>query len=453
MFKVNRSGGILHAKAIQGLHGDESHSTKTSIRTRAIVPGPTGPRSPHQSLVVGVVTLLSVSSTLSGSNLLQKRFCRSLGLFLFLVFLSACNKDKAASVEEQVGTIKVGEVQTLTGAEASFGTAIHRGIEIATRRFNEAGGVNGRKIKLITLDDQGKSEDAATAVTKLVTQEKVVAVLGALASSRSLAMAPIAQNSGVPMITPTATNPKVTEIGSYIFRVCFVDPFQGRVMAKFALDDLKAKKVAIIRDVKSDYSMGLSDFFIEMINKGGGEIVSLQSYSAGDIDFKAQLTAIRGQNPDAVFVPGYYTEVGLIARQARELGIMVPLLGGDGWSSPKVTEVAGNAVENSFYSNHYSSEDQSPVVQSFVTEFKELYHALPDGIAALGYDSAMILFDAMKRAKDVSRAEIRQALSETRDFEGVTGTIAMDKNRNPVKSAVILKIQKGQSIYQTTIHP
>jgi branched-chain amino acid transport system substrate-binding protein len=230
-------------------------------------------------------------------------------------------------------TIKIGEVGSMTGSEATFGISTHEGLQLAIKEQNAKGGIKGKKIELISLDDQGKPEEAAVATTKLITQDKVAAIVGEVASSRSLAMAPIAQKNKIPMVSPSSTNPKVTEVGDYIFRVCFIDPFQGAVMAKFASETLKAKKVAILRDVKSDYSVGLSNFFAEAFKNTGGEIVVDQSYSSGEVDFNSQLTSIRAKKPDAIFVPGYYTEVGLIAKQARKLGIKVPLLGGDGWDS------------------------------------------------------------------------------------------------------------------------
>jgi len=349
--------------------------------------------------------------------------------------------------------IKVGEVGSMTGSEATFGQSTHNGIELAVKEINAAGGIQGRKIQLVTLDNQGKPEEAATAVTRLITQDKVTAILGEVASSRSLAMAPIAQQNKIPMVSPSSTNPKVTEVGDHIFRVCFIDPFQGTVMAGFAANTLKVKKVAILRDVKNDYSVGLANFFTESFKKAGGEIVLDQSYSAGDIDFKAQLTAIKAKKPEAIFVPGYYTEVGLIARQARGLGLRVPLMGGDGWDSPKLTEIGGKAVEGSFFSNHYSSEDKSPHVQEFITRFKAQYNVVPDGLAAMGYDAAMVLFDAMKRTKTVAPNEIRDALAATRDYQGVTGKITIDNNRNAVKSAVVLKVSGGNFKYETTIRP
>lgn len=354
--------------------------------------------------------------------------------------------------------IKIGEVGSMTGSEATFGISTHQGIELAIKEANDAGGINGKKLQVISLDDQGKPEEAATAVTKLITQDKVIAILGEVASSRSLAMAPIAQQYKVPMLSPSSTNPKVTEQGDHIFRVCFIDPFQGSVMAKFAFETLKVKKVAIIRDVKSDYSVGLADFFTQTFTKIGGTIVGDTSYSSNDTDFKSQLTQLRGKSPEAIFIPGYYTEVGLIARQARELGIKVPLLGGDGWDSPKLTEIGAKAIEGSYFSNHYSAEDKSPQVQDFVKKFQTAYNVVPDGLAAMGYDAALVLINAMKvSAKPgvaVTSADIRNALAATKDFQAVTGKITIDENRNAVKAAVVLKVEAGGAYkYQTTVNP
>lgn len=349
--------------------------------------------------------------------------------------------------------IRIGEVGSMTGSEATFGISTHNGVDLAIRQINAAGGIKGKKLEVIALDDQGKPEEAATAVTKLITQNGVTAILGEVASSRSLAMAPIAQQHGIPMITPSSTNPKVTQIGDFIFRVCFIDPFQGHVMAKFAAENLKLKKVAILRDVKNDYSVGLANFFSETFKKAGGEIVIDQSYSAGDMDFKSQLTAIRAKAPEAIFVPGYYTEVGLIGRQARELGLKVPLMGGDGWDSPKLKEIGGEALNGSYFSNHYSAEDKAPHVQEFISKYKEAFGVIPDGLAAMGYDAAKVLADGMTRAKSLNPADIKAALAETKDYQGVTGKITIDGERNAVKSAVVLKVDGGDFKYQTTINP
>jgi branched-chain amino acid transport system substrate-binding protein len=266
-------------------------------------------------------------------------------------------------------------------------------------------------------------------------------------------MAPIAQQNRVPMVTPSSTNPEVTKKGDYIFRVCFIDPFQGSVMAKFASQSLKVKRVAILKDVKNDYSMGLAKFFTDTFKKMGGDIVVEQSYSANDIDFKSQLTAIKGNNPEAIFVPGYYTEVGLIARQARELGIKVPLMGGDGWDSEKLREIGGPALEGSYFSNHYSPDDKSERVQKFIADFKVVFNRIPDGLAAMGYDAAVVLFDAMKRAKSLSNTDVRDALASTVKFPGVTGIITIDAERNAVKSAVVIEIKGGNFVYKETIAP
>ena len=350
-------------------------------------------------------------------------------------------------------TIKIGEVGSMTGAQATFGTSTHEGIELAIKEQNAKGGIKGKKIELISIDDQGKPEEAATATTKLITQDKVNAVLGEVASSLSLAMAPIAQQNKIPMVSPSSTNPKVTEVGDHIFRVCFIDPFQGTVMAKFAADQLKAKKVAILRDVKSDYSVGLADFFAAAFKKAGGEIVVDQSYSAGEVDFNSQLTSIRAKKPDAIYVPGYYTEVGLIAKQARQLGIKVPMMGGDGWDSEKLYEIGGKSLNNGFFSNHYSQGDQAPAVQNFVNTYKAAYKKTPDGLAAMGYDAAMVLFAAMDKTKNLAANDVRDALANTKDFQAVTGKITIDKNRNASKPAVVLEVKDGKFLYKSTVNP
>ena len=350
-------------------------------------------------------------------------------------------------------TIKIGEVGSMTGSEATFGISTHEGIELAIKEQNAKGGIKGQKIELISLDNQGKPEEAAIATTKLITQDKVVAVLGEVASSRSLAMAPIAQKYKVPMISPSSTNPKVTAVGDHIFRVCFIDPFQGAVMAKFATENLKAKTVAIFRDVKSDYSVGLSDFFKAAFLKSGGVVVVDQSYSSGEVDFNSQLTSIRAKKPDVIFLPGYYTEVGLIAKQARKLGIKAAILGGDGWDSEKLYEIGGKSLNNSFFSNHYSQDDKTPAVQEFIGTYKKSYKKVPDGLGALGYDAARVLFAAMETTKSLNSAEIQGALSKTKDFQGVTGKITMDAMRNATKSAVVLEVKDGKFLYKTTINP
>ena len=374
-------------------------------------------------------------------------------MFLRVLSISAILYAGLCPTSGYAQTIKIGEVGSMTGSEATFGISTHQGIELAIKEKNAKGGVKGKKLELITVDNQGKPEEAAIGTTKLITQDKVIAVLGEVASSRSLAMAPIAQKNKIPMISPSSTNPKVTTIGDYIFRVCFIDPFQGEVMAKFAAETLKVKKVAILRDVKSDYSLGLSDYFKAAFAKGGGEIVVDQTYSSGDVDFNSQLTSIRSKKPEAIFIPGYYTEVGLIAKQARKLGIKVPLLGGDGWDSTKLYEIGGKALNNGYFSNHYSKDDQSPSVQAFVKNYEAAYKATPDGLAAMGYDAALVLIAAMEKTKNLAPKEIRDAIASTKDFSAVTGKISIDDKRNASKPAVVLEVKDGKFLYKSTVSP
>jgi branched-chain amino acid transport system substrate-binding protein len=349
--------------------------------------------------------------------------------------------------------IKVGLFASLTGKEAAFGQATRKGVELAVEELNAAGGVLGRRFELVIEDNQSKAGESATIAKKLIARDKVVALIGEVASSRSLEAAPIAQQSRVPMISPSSTNPKVTEIGNYVFRVCFIDPFQGVVMAKFARQSLKLQRVALLTSVSSAYSVGLAKYFREHFTAAGGTVALEQKYSEGDKDFKAQLTAIKAGAPDAIFASGYYNEVALIAVQARELGITVPLLGGDGWDSPSLVEVGGKAMEGCFFSNHFSNEDTSPAIQSFVKAYEAKHGAKPDAMAALGYDSAKILFDAIKRAGTVEGKALRDAIAATKDFPGITGSITLDEKRNANKPAVILTIKDGKVVYTETIAP
>jgi branched-chain amino acid transport system substrate-binding protein len=375
-------------------------------------------------------------------------------VFVISFVIVGCTKQEvsnkpAADAKE----ITIGEYGSMTGGEATFGISTHQGIMLAVKEQNALGGINGKTIKDIAVDDQGKPEDAVTAVSKLITQDRAVAIIGEVASSRSLAAAPTAQQYKIPMISPSSTNPKVTEVGNYIFRVCFTDPFQGTVMAKFAYDNLKLRKVAIMRDAKSDYSQGLSAFFKETFTKMGGKVVSEETYVSNDIDFKAQLTSIKSVKPDAIFIPGYYTEVGLIARQARGLGIKVPLLGGDGWDSSKLFEIGKDAVVGGYFSNHYSTDTKDPRAREFIANFKKEYNIVPDGLAAMGYDAAKVLFDAMKRAKSLDPSDIRDAIAATKDFPAVTGMITIDAQRNATKPAVVVKVVGNHNVFVTSINP
>ena len=384
----------------------------------------------------------------------KKAFLVALTPLLFLGF-QACTKKQSGGNNAVVGDeIIIGEYGSMTGSESTFGVSTDKGIKMAVEEANEKGGVKGKKLRVIVYDDQGKADEAVTTVTKLITQDKATIILGEVASSRSIAAGAVAQRFKIPMVSPSSTNPKVTELGDYIFRVCFIDPFQGSVMAKFAINNLKLKKSAIFRDIKSDYSVGLANYFIEEYKKLGGEIVSDVAYSSGDLDFKSQLTAIKSKKPEIIFVPGYYTEVGLIARQARELNLKAVLLGGDGWDSEKLTEIGGKAIEDGYFSNHYSPEDQNPVVQNFVNRYKSKFGEVPNGLAAMGYDAAIVSIDAMNRATELTPKAIRDALAQTKNFQGVTGIITINEERNAVKPAVVLKVTGPQQLkYVTTINP
>src|SRR5438067_576870 len=346
--------------------------------------------------------------------------------------------------------IVVGEFASLTGSEATFGVSSSNGVELAKEEINNAGGLlGGRKIKVIMEDDQSKPGQPSAAVQKLVASDNAIAIVGEIASSRSLEAAPICQNAKITMVSPGSTNRSVTEKGDYIFRVCFIDPFQGTVMAKFALDNLHAKKIAILQDVKSDYSKGLAQFFKEYFTSHGGQIVTDLSYTGGgtDKDFRAQLTKIKTGQPDAIFVPGYYTEAGLIAKQARSLGIKVPLLGGDGWDSPKLTEIGGTALDGCYFSTHFSVQDKNAKVQDFVKNYQAKFHAVPDGMAPLGYDAMMILGQAINTAGSTDGTKVRDALASVKNYPGVTGNITIKEKRNATKSAVVIQVQNNHKKY------
>ena len=359
----------------------------------------------------------------------------------------------AGAAPAPADSILVGVATSLTGGQATFGISTRNGIELALSEVNAAGGVKGKKLVTRVYDTQGRPEEAASAVTRLINQDRVTIILGDVASSNSLAMAEKAQGAGVPMITPSSTNTTVTQKGDYIFRVCFIDPFQGFVMAKFAHENLKAKNVAILQDNKSAYSIGLTEVFQKKFAEMGGKITNTESYSQGDTDFRAQLTALKKAKPQAIYVPGYYSDVGVIARQARELGLTVPLMGGDGWDSEKLFELGGTAIQGSYFSNHYSPDNPDQRIQKFVSDYKAAYGGVPDALAALAYDAAKVAVDALKKAPDTSGKAIRDAIAQTKDFPGIAGTITLDEKRNAVKPAVVLKVGDGKSEYVTTVSP
>ena len=350
-------------------------------------------------------------------------------------------------------TIRIGEYASLTGKEAAYGQTAHKGTLLAIEEINARGGVLGQKLELLTEDNQSKQGESATAVKKLISRDHVVALLGEVASIRSLEAAPVAQNAKIPMVAPASVNSRVTETGDYIFRVCFVDFFQGNVLAKFVEDHLRVRRVAVLTSVSNAYSVGMAKIFRKRFTADGGEIVAEQKYSEGDKDFRAQLTAIKAAGADAIFASGYYTEAALICVQARQLGLTMPIFGGDGWDAPTLLEIGGAAMEGTYFSTHYSPDNPSPVVQNFNQRYRARWGEMPDAWAALGYDSASVLVDAIVRAGVTDPKKIRDALATTKDFPAVTGQITIDAKRNASKSAVILTIKDGKYQFVTSVAP
>lgn len=357
-------------------------------------------------------------------------------------------------------TIKIGANFEMTGNVAAFGTSQLQGIELAAEEINAAGGVLGKQLEVVRGDNASKAEEATRIASKLITQDKVAVLIGSSTSTNTLAAVPVAMDKKVPMISGSATNPAVTvndktgKVNEYLFRACFIDPFQGTVMSNFAMDKLGAKTAVLYTDVSSDYAKGLQKFFKQGFLDRGGKILAEESYQAKDTDFKAVLTRIKSLNPDVIYVPGYYEEVGKIIKQAREMGITVPIMGGDGWDAPQLVEIAGaEAMNNTFISNHYSPEDPDPKVQKFVEAYKAKYKIVPDAMAVLGYDSMYMVADAIKRAGEVDHEKIKDALADTKNFVGVTGKIALNENHDPVKAAVILEYVDGKQVYKDRIEP
>lgn len=359
----------------------------------------------------------------------------------------------SACARAQSEPIKIGEFASMTGKEAVFGQFSHKGALLAVEEINAKGGVLGRPIELLLEDDQSKPGEAATIVKKFVSRDKVHAILGEISSSRTLEAAPIAQTAKIPLLSPGATNPDVTTKGDYVFRACFIDPFVGTIMAKFATSSLKVKRIAILSSVTSAQAVGLSKFFRERFTAAGGTVVVEQKYSDGDKDFRAQLTAIRAANVDGIFVPGYYTEAALISKQARELGLTAALIGTDGWESADLISIGGKAVEGAYIGTHYSPESSDKVVVEFNERFRKRWSQESNALAALGYDSVLMLADAFKRAGSAEPAKVRDALAATKNFRGTTGVITLDAQRNATKSAVVLQVRDGKFVFVERVDP
>jgi branched-chain amino acid transport system substrate-binding protein len=354
--------------------------------------------------------------------------------------------------------LNIGGVAPLTGGSATFGASTRNGVALAFKAVNDAGGIDigGTKylLNLIFEDDQGSPEVAANAYRKLIDQDEVVAIIGSVMSKCTLAGAPIAQEAGVPMISPTSTNVTVTQTGDYIFRACFIDPFQGAVVASFSYNDLKAKTAAVIFDNANDYTKGLAEVFKPSFEKLGGKVVAYESFTGEDqtTDFSAQLTNIKAANPEVIFLAAYYAAAALEAKQARALGITVPFVGADGWDSSELTKLAGEAIEGGYFCNHYSPEDPSPINQNYLKKYTERFGQTPDALATLAYDAALILIDSIQRAGSTDGAAIRDAMAAT-NMQCVSGQITFDENRNPIKSAAIIKVEGGKFVFEKTVQP
>ncbi|SHJ95705.1 ABC transporter substrate-binding protein [Desulforamulus aeronauticus] len=363
---------------------------------------------------------------------------------------------KAADAKE----IIIGGNLELSGAVATFGTAMKNGAQLYFDEVNAAGGVLGKQIKFEVLDNKSDATEAANAATRLITQDKAVAIMGAATSGNTMGYMQVATDNKVPIITPSGTaldvtvDPNTKKVRDYVFRTCFIDPFQGIVMANFATNDLKAKTAVLYVDNQSPYAKGLAQFFEESFIKQGGQILAKEAFVPEDQDFKATLTKIKGLNPDVIYVPAYYEPVGKIVKQSREIGINVPILGGDGWDSPKLPEIAGAAaLNNTFFTNHYSSQQDDPTIKSFVEKYQAKFGQVPDTFAALGYDTAILLVDAVKRSEDGTPEKIKDALISAKEVQAVTGKLSFDENHNPIKGAVILEMKDGKQTYKTYVKP
>lgn len=355
---------------------------------------------------------------------------------------------------------KLGVNMELSGNVASYGESMTKGVEMAVAEINKAGGVEGKQIKVIKVDNKSDTAEATNGIIKLTSQDKVNAVIGAATSGNTVAQAQIANDTKTVLMAPGGTSPTVTvdekgKVREFVFRTSFIDPFQGTVAANFALNNLKVKDAAIFSDNSSDYAKGLSNAFKKTFKKAGGKIVKEESYVAKDTDFRATLTNIKAKNPSFIFIPGYYEEVGLIVKQARELGITVPLMGADGWDSPKLVDLAGaDALNNTYLINHYSTEDPDKKVQEFVTAFKAKNNGdAPNAFNALGYDTVYFLADAIKRAGSTDSVKIQKELAKTKDLSLVTGVLSLDKNHHPIKTATILEYKDGKQVFNTKINP
>jgi branched-chain amino acid transport system substrate-binding protein len=385
----------------------------------------------------------------------MKRFPKMLCILFILVGMTALVAGCGDSASKDV---KIGMVYELTGNTASYGTSAANGAKLAFKEINAAGGVLGKQIQIVTADNKGEPSESANAMTKVITQDRVVAVTGFTVSSCGIAGSVVAEDNKIPFVAAATVNPKVTvdertgKVKNYTFRACFIDSFQGTVAANFALNSLQVKKAAILIDNSSDYSKGLAKVFKDVFNQRGGQVVAEEAYLQKDQDFKSTLTAIKAQNPDLVYIPGYYEDVGKIVKQARELGMTIPILGGDAWDSPRLAEIGGpQALNNTYFTNFYSVEDKNPVSNAFVAAYQKEYGQPPDSMAAMGYDAARLLVDAIKRANSTDAAKIRDALADTKKFQSVSGDMDLNASHDAVRGVVIIEMKDGKQVYKETI--
>ncbi len=347
--------------------------------------------------------------------------------------------------------LKLGAVFSMSGPTASFGQESMDGVRMAIQEINKKADI---KIDLVLEDDKSESTDATNAIRKLINVDKVHVVVGSVPSSITMAMAPIAQAAKIPLLSPSSTNVKVTDAGDYISRICFIDDFQGSGMAKFAFETMKAKTAAVVIDSQQDYSKGLGSSFSDAFKKLGGKVSVEVSYQTKDQDFSSQLTKIRTRKPDIIFVPGYYGEVGNMIRQAVAMGITTKFIGGDGWSSPILFDLAGPAIEGNYFADHFSPDDTDPQVKGFVSKYTAKFKRTPSAMAALGYDSVYVVAEAFKKAGGKTDGEsLKNAINSTQGYAGVTGSITLDAKRNAHKPLVVLETKKDHGVFKTRISP
>lgn len=386
---------------------------------------------------------------------MNRKFSFVVIFILVLSLVSGCSSNE----EDASNKIRVGLNYELTGDAATYGQGLVEGIELAFEEINSNGGVLGKEIEIVKIDNKSEATEAANVSTRLSTREDVVVLLGPATSGNTKAAIPAAMENEIPLISASATADDVTvdsngNVKEYIFKTCFNDSFQGVMMAKFAFEDLNLTNGAVLADSTSDYAQGLSKAFQETFKDLGGNVLAVEAYQSGDTDYKAVLTTLKGLDPEFLFIPGYYEELGLIIRQARELGLNIPILGGDGYESPKLVEIAGvEALNDIYYSSHYSPQDDSEKVVDFKNNFKAKYDKDPDAFNALGYDAAYLFADALERANEVDTEKLKEALESTDGFEGVTGVLSIDENHNPVKSVTILKIDNGETTFVKKLDP